>query len=69
MIRITRKVMQTVQDFRWGNPKGNEIVDFIIRDRTNNSFLASLLEQIKAKGFLSPKQINAVLKMIEASNS
>ena len=69
MIQITKQVMQSVQDFRWGHAKGNEIVDFLIRDKTNNSFLASLLEHLKAKGDLSPKQVNAVLNMIEKSQS
>ena len=69
MIKITQQVMQSVQDFRWGHPNGNLIVDFLIRDKTNNSFLASLLEHLKAKGDLSPKQVNAVLNMIEKSQS
>ena len=60
-------VMQRVHDFRWGHQFGNEIVDFIIRDQSNNSFLKSLLSQLKAKGHLSPKQIQVVLRMREGA--
>lgn len=63
---ITKKVMQKVQDFRWGHQYGNEIVDFIIRDQ-RNPFLKSLLSQLEAKGNLSPKQIQVVLRMREGA--
>ena len=58
--------MQRVHDFRWGHQFGNEIVDFIIRDQ-RNPFLKSLLSQLVAKGNLSPKQIQVVLKMREGA--
>ena len=58
--------MQRVHDFRSGHQFGNEIVDFIIRDQ-RNPFLKSLLSQLVAKGNLSPKQIQVVLRMREAT--
>jgi|TARA_R110000803_G_C11846031_1_gene305199 hypothetical protein len=63
----TSIIMVRLEDFRLGHHYGHEIVDFLIRDRTNNSFLKSLLSQLKAKGTLSPKQIQVVLKMREAT--
>ncbi len=62
----TARRMQKVHDFRWGHQFGNEIVDFIIGDQ-RNPFLKSLLSQLEAKGNLSPKQIQVVLRMREAS--
>ena len=56
-----------VQDFIYGHEYGVLIHNFIVQNEHKFDFLKSIHKQIKAKGYLSAKQIQIVLRMREAN--
>ena len=58
-----------VNDFKLTHPDGEKIATFLEKENKANPFFGSLWMQLRSKGTLSPKQIEAINRSITTSKS